>query len=127
MGFLSLVTGGWAKYGMIALGIALAAAVAWGGLQTYRLSLKETEIAKQGTLISELNTQKEALNASVTNLVKEIEVIKVTQTVLESINKECVANRTKHSEIDKEIQNAPASDDAPAAPVLRRTLERLRK
>jgi predicted nuclease with TOPRIM domain len=86
----------------------------------------ETTVAHQKTENDRLTLEKTTLEDSLKNLKLEVDLTKKAQSQLE----ETIAHLSDLHQADaqalEEIKNAPASDDGPVAPVLRRTLERMR-
>lgn len=118
------------------LTLALLATVALGvtagvvetknvALANEKASLTQT-IANDAIEKSNLRTEKQALQASVETLDKEVRLTKQTQKTLADTMTQLVAKARNEGIRTKETQDAPRKDDAPLAPVLRRALDGLR-
>jgi len=105
--------------GFAALGIFTGVLLVERGVLQSRVAHKDAEIAT-------LNAEKAALAASVDSLNLEVGLVKKSQAALEEALTAQQARAAATASIEKEIDNAPTTSDAPVAPVLRRALDRLR-
>jgi len=106
--------------GFLALGLFV------GVLLLDRANLK-TQVAQNASQITLLNVQKAALKSSVDNLNLEVDLAKTAQSALEASIVTRQAQATSDALQTKEITDAPKTDDAPVAPVLRRAISGLRR
>lgn len=115
----------------VALIIALTGLTGYLGVQSYTLANEKaaltTKVANAAAETERLRIEKGALALSVLSLKNEIDLAKTTQAELEdAINGLLNINKEAGDKL-KEIENAPASDDGPVAPVLRRTFDGLQR
>lgn len=104
----------------------IVAGLAVGGLLINKVIL-EHQVSNRDAKIATMTIEHDALKQSIDSMNLEIDRAKASRAALEeSIHKQ-QDRSNKAAEVEKEIRNAPSSDDAPVAPVLRRAIERLQQ
>jgi len=86
------------------------------GILFWKLDSAEDKVAK-------LETQVSSMKAVLTKNEAELHSQEVAIEVLQKVDRTLSDKLREQSEIDKEIDNAPAEDDAETAPVLRRAID----
>jgi hypothetical protein len=110
---------------LTAAGVVIIALGLFSGIKQIQTAELHAKIASKDVEITKLGVEKQALTDSVNNLNVEIQSTKVAQKALESSINRLAERTAKSGDIQKEIDNAPKTDDAPIAPVLRRALDRM--
>lgn len=127
LALLSVLSGISGPWRLLAMG-ALAAALLGGWLYIAHLHARAEQAEQQiARLTQNLET---ATTAARTNAAAAIQLQAEATRTIEAVTRErdSFAKRsTKIRIIEKEIAHAPATDDGPVAPVLTRTLDRLRE
>lgn len=122
LALLSFVTGNPLR--ALTIGSLVVLCIITGGLLIEH-DILEHRIAVKVSEIAIISAQKDALAKSVDSLNLEISLAKASREVLEQALISEQSRAIRSVEIQKEIENAPASSDGPVAPVLRRAIERL--
>jgi cell division protein FtsB len=104
--------------------VAIALTILAGGLYVDRAALK-VDIAHHESEIVGLKLTNKTLERDNSMLDLQIATTKNAQAALEAALTKQVAREQSHETIQKEIDHAPPTDNAPVAPVLRRALERM--
>jgi len=86
------------------------------GILFWKLDSAEDKVAK-------LETQVSSMKAVLTKNEAELHSQEVAIEVLQKVDRTLSDKLREQSEIDKEIDNAPAEDDAETSPVLRRAID----
>lgn len=114
MSVIALLTNKWTY-----IAAAFALVVALLGIQKLELSHLQAQKAK-------LETQVLTLKGQVATRDKQLSLQKFNITLMEMAAQEQRKDAELEALIDAEINSAPPSDDAPMAPVLGKTMDRLR-
>lgn len=110
--------------------VALLGLTTYLGVQSFTLVTEKaaltSKVSAYETENERLKLDKALLDHSVKNLKVEIDMTKKTQEELTKVLSDLIPKAAQDAARLKDIENAPASDDGPLAPVLRRALDGLR-
>ena len=121
---------GFTGYTMIGLAIVIAGLLAWTQYQSSKLETAAATILAKDTTIAAYKNQYAAVVKANKTKDETIKLIQDQYKLLDGlVTKYADADRKRDASLRaaiKDINDAPDSDDAPVAPVLRRQLERMR-
>ena len=117
---MNFLLGGWKKWA--AVGLVVAAIGAYAGWLKVENAQYETEIVRQGAVISDLTQA----NIETSNTLARVQAdAKRAEAATAAARKEATAAQAKLREIGKEIERVPSNERATLSPGVRRALERL--